>query len=161
MGVCGGVLGIVNASYLTYFWCVLGWRQPVANWMISIGLGETIAFYWWGNVWFQIPLWVLAAVLGIITGLCVSKRWFIASLSCALAFVFTPDLVLFVMSQENPITLFGWDVFIAAQCWNVPSVAIIVLLAFLSSRIVRNRRGPSALLPIAEGETSDQGVSSQ
>ena len=140
MIVCGSIFAILDACYLFPLWEVLAWRRPVADWIINFGLGDTIAGYW-GLVWLRVPQWLLAAILGIISGLCDSKNWLVTSLCCGLAFVLTPGLFLFVIGQENPSAWFGPDVFISLQCWKVPSVVLVICLAFLSSRIRKRKVG--------------------
>ena len=42
----GGGVAFLSDVHVFPFWFDLGWRQPVANWIMAIGLGDAIAAYW-------------------------------------------------------------------------------------------------------------------
>jgi hypothetical protein len=136
----GGGAAFLSDVYFFPFWFDLGWRQPVANWIMAIGLGDAIAAYW-NKIWFHMPDWLIATLLGILVGLCVRKTWLVASLCCGLAFVLTRELLfLLVLGQPDPSVWSSPAVAALVYCWRVPSVVLVFLLAFVLSRTLCERQ---------------------
>lgn len=132
--LCGGAFQLLIDIYLFPHWLNLGWGRPIAEWLVAIGCGDTVAAYS-GLVWDRLPEWMIAVLLGVCAGLCLRKKWPIGAIPCALAFAFTSDLFLLLAGEEHPAVLFGFRVVIRTALWELPSIVLLVLAASASSRI--------------------------
>ena len=132
--LCGVLLDVfVISMCLSPLWFQLGWDRPVNDWLISLGLGSIAGH--WGMVWIYLPNWLIASLFGLAIGLCVPKRWFLASLIGGISFTFGSYPLLAV---TNPSGFFLMTIPVVLA-WRIPSVLLVVGTAFLSSRLVRER----------------------
>ncbi len=136
----GGALALLNDIYLFQYWMELGWRRPVGEWLTEVGVGN-VGIYYWGIVWLRLPEWLIAVFLGVCAGLLLRKRWTIGAIPCALAFVLTGDVFLFILSEQNPVAWFGPDYVLQHALWKCLSAVFLVLAAFCSSGTEDDKQG--------------------
>lgn len=132
----GLALDMVNSMFVLPFWIQLGFRRPVQDWLISIGLGSLAGYY--GMVWIQITDWLLAALYGIVIGILFPRRWLLASFCGGISFAYATFFLL--SSPFSLATQFGLSAFVFVLAWKVPSVLLVVGTAYLASRTIRERQ---------------------
>ena len=84
----GGALGLFYSMVLFRWWFDLGFRQPLADWLASIGLGRVAGY--WSLVWLHLIDWVLLGLAGGIIGLTVKRGWIGIVLAVSLDYVIVP-----------------------------------------------------------------------
>ncbi|MCH7987998.1 MAG: hypothetical protein IID46_02475 [Planctomycetes bacterium] len=127
----GGAVSFINAVYFTLPWMELGWRRPVQDWLVDIGLGSVAGY--WGIVWLFLPEWILAGILGVCIGLCLREKWLIAAISCAFAFISATDLIIYFSGEDDPTSWFSADVSMTILLWRMPSFFILAAAAYMFS----------------------------
>ena len=137
--VAGGVLAVVNDVTLGTLWISLQWRKPVADWLLSIGVPETVAAHW-GLIWIKLPDWVTLLLLGAVIGrLTRSGKWLRYALVSGLGFI-AYSLVYsvwycLILADAAPFLAMG--TFWRLAGWNLASLLLLLLDAWLSSRTAR------------------------
>jgi len=134
--LCGWVLDVINSVFIFPLWFQLGWRRPVQDWLISIGWGSIAGSF--GMVWVHTTDWLLAAVFGIAIGVLVPRRWLLVSFCGGVSFAYATYFLL--SSTLSLLSQFGLSVLASVLAWKVPSVLLVMGMAFLSSRMIRDRQ---------------------
>jgi len=122
--VAGAVLGVVVNNLLGALWLQLGWRQPVADWLVASGL-PTLAGYW-GLIWLDLPNWLAVAIVGICGGIFIRRHPFISLLIFSIGFVTMPTVVAMI-ARFSPAA-FDSSVWFRVAMWNC--IGIVLILAF-------------------------------
>ena len=135
----GVAAALLAELLLSPFWSSLGWRKPVADWMVAIGIPAIIAAYW-GMVWVNLSSWIVAVGAGLVVGsMSRQSSWVGFALATCLGFMLTPHLL--VLSV-------GYHIWVASELsvavtvflWNAVAAPLILLPAWLVFR----RRHPKA-----------------
>ena len=95
-----------------------------------------------GDVWIRIPDFLTAVALGVVVAKLFVKRWAVASALAAVGFVAVSWLLMAIIGGR--IYPGRVDILLRAEAWNVVSVALVFLGAWVSVR--RNRRGEEVAL---------------
>ena len=136
-----GLLGNLLIAFVIFGpWMNLGWRKPAADWMVDIGLSTTIAGYW-GLVWVNLPDWMVAIALGIVTGtMRRHSSWLRFSLFACVGFILIPSLLYWLATGfyvwHIAPSNFLWTVVITFSMSAV-SVALLLGAAWLAHRSLR------------------------
>ncbi len=108
--------------------------------IVSVWLDEGRHSGYAAAILVHLPDLLIATLLGTAIGRYARKTWLVASLACALGFVWIPELLRCVMEGSNPFAWFGLGVFVSSQCWKVPSFLLIARFAYLTSGEYPDRR---------------------
>src|SRR3989442_4790985 len=138
--VGGAVLGVLTGTVLHELWVEAGWREPVANWLISSG--ETKAAGYWGLVSIHLPDWFVSAIAGICAGIFVERQPIVPLLMFGMGFVVAPLLVSFVAGFD--FTAFSAAISLRVLRWKCGSAAIVLLFGLLSHQLRWRRTDPEA-----------------
>ena len=146
--------GAVLLAELALFplWFGLGWRKPIADWMVGIGLPTTIASKW-GMVWVNLPNWAMALCAGLLSA-AIHRRsqWLRMTLVTCASFMLVPHLLPLLAFGYHPWFAFGAST--AARTFMWESVAIPLL--FLGAWLVHRRQRPMGRVAVAPNQTGSQ-----
>ena len=128
--VAGAILGFIADNLLGALWIQLGWRQPIANWLASHGFSALASY--WGLVWIRLPVWIIAAIVGICGGIFIRRQPIPSLLIFGIGFIVMPILVTAV-AGFSPVA-FGIGVLLTSLLWDCVSIALLLAFAFLGFR---------------------------
>ena len=132
----GAAAAVVADCLLSVLWFDLGWRKPVADWMIAVGMPTGIAAYW-AMVWVDLPNWVAALCIGLVVGAMRRKSsWVGSALATCVGFMLTPHLLMFAAGY-HPWVAVEFSVAVKTFLWGAVSVPLIFLGAWLTFRYKR------------------------
>lgn len=80
-----------------------------------------------------LPEWALAAVLGLVIGVILRKKWMIGAILCALAYLIPCDLMLFMVGQSSSFSLWGPEGALELLLWRTPAFALMCSAAYFAS----------------------------
>lgn len=87
--VVGGVLGCIGAFALVPWWEAQDvWRQSFGEWFMEQDMGEVAGFT--ALLWPHMPMWLLAAIGGLLAGAMMRGRAMLAALVLGLGLVAAP-----------------------------------------------------------------------
>lgn len=137
--LAGIAVAAVNDFTLGSLWTNLGWRKPVADWLLSIGLSPPVAG-WWSVMWIKLPDWAVALLCGVPIGLFAAPtKW------TRFAFCFGAGLVLYpgYFAVSYCLRLMDYDSSLAfGTFWRLLALNVVSLfLLFLSAWIFRRGGG--------------------
>jgi hypothetical protein len=92
----------------------------------------------WSMIWINVPMFLLAALLGALVGLLLPRRWLRYSLVCGLAFLATPQALAWALGVHY-YQLYG-SLYISP--YDIAPLPILLLVAGLGSRL-----RPAPVLP--------------
>jgi hypothetical protein len=135
-----GAIGcLANAWLFSNLWSA-DWRRPMVEWLMDRNFVATAGYL--GDVWIRIPDFLTAVALGVVVAKLFVKRWAVASALAAVGFVAVSWLLMAIIGGR--IYPGRVDILLRAEAWNVVSVALVFLGAWVSVR--RNRRGEEVAL---------------
>ena len=133
--IAGGALGVLTTTVLFSLWFDLGWRKPVADWLMARGMAQ-VAVYW-SQAWLRLPQWLIVGLASIAAAVLVRRQLLPKiTLSC-ISFVLVPYLA-GIASGFNPLA-FGARAFAITLLWNVSVISVGIALA-VSISAMRARR---------------------
>lgn len=137
----GSIIGLLN-NFFVNFWIDLGWRRPVADWLVHLGY-ERLAGYW-GLVWINLPIWFSALITGIILGVIIAGlNWLRTATVFAIGFVLTPELIAY--------TLMPYDLWLVRGFWvstwiialgifgDLIAISLLILGVWMGTRLKRSK----------------------
>jgi hypothetical protein len=134
--VAGAILGFIADNLLGALWIQLGWRQPIANWLASHGFSALASY--WGLVWIRLPVWIIAAIVGICGGIFIRRQPIPSLLIFGIGFVVMP-VVATAIAGFSP-TVFGLGVWFKATMWDCISIVLLLAFAFLGFRFREHKK---------------------
>lgn len=132
--IAGGALGVLASTVVFSLWFDLGWRKPVANWLVARGMAQ-VAVYW-SQAWLRLPEWLIVGLASIAAAVLVRRQLLPKITLFCISFVLAPYLGA-IASGFNPLA-FGARVFAASLLWNVSVISLGIALA-VSISAVRTR----------------------
>ena len=128
--ILGTALPLLNVFFISPWWIDLGWRRPVAEWLLSIGVSSR----YWGLIWLHIPDWTIALLLGVCGAFFLRRKWLIAgAVPCALAYVFSCDLLIFLSGERFPYVFSGPNSALILTLLDLPAALLIFVPALIFS----------------------------
>lgn len=124
-----GAAAALVADFLLYpLWFYLGWRKPVSDWLLAIGLPAVVAAYW-GMVWVNLPGWVMAIGAGLFVG--TTRRhsaWVAAALLACAAFLLTPYVYMLALGYSLGAG-YGPGIAVRVLLWHSVAIPLVLLAA--------------------------------
>jgi hypothetical protein len=130
--VAGAVLGVISNTVLANLWFQLGWRQPIADWLVSHGFSTMLAAYW-GSMYLHLPDWFLVTVVSICGGIFIRRQLIVSLLMFGFGFVVIPFFVT-VIAGFDP-TVFGLAIFLRTLIWDSITILLVLLFGTLSHQL--------------------------
>jgi len=154
--LAGGLLAPVIDVTLGNLWISLEWRKPVVDWLLSKGLPQVVAAYWWSMVWIKLPDWAVLLLLGAVIGrVARSGKWFRHALVVGGGFI-TYSLIYTIPHCLRLARLAEFDgslaigIFWRSMAWHLISLLLLLLAAWLFSRTRGKPVVEASTSPIAE-----------
>ena len=150
--LAGGLLALVIDVTLGTLWVSLEWRRPVADWLLSKGLPPTVAANW-AMVWIKLPDWTVLLLLGAVIGrMARSGKWFRHALVVgggfiAYSLIYTIPYCLRLADYDGSLAM---GTFWRSMAWDLTSLLLLLLAAWLFSRTGGKPVVKASTLPIAE-----------
>ncbi|CAN5681148.1 hypothetical protein BH09PLA1_BH09PLA1_15900 [soil metagenome] len=138
----GGAIGALTSTILFSWWFQLGWRAPIGDWLLSMGLWRMAGA--WGLVWLHIPDWLILGTVGAGAACLIRRRLFTKLAVFSIAFTVVPWMMA-VWSGWRPGSMISSLLFVwltdvcSAVIVSVGSAALITATA--GRRIRRTARG--------------------
>jgi hypothetical protein len=133
--IVGGALGVLASPVVFSLWFDLGWRKPVADWLVARGMAQ-VAVYW-SQAWLHVPEWLIVGLASIAAAVLVRRQLLPKITLFCISFVLVPYLGA-IASGYNPLA-FGARIFAKSLLWNVSVISLGIALA-VSISAVRARR---------------------
>ena len=139
--IAGAAMGVLGSTVLFNLWFRLGWRRPVARWLLAHGAGQITGY--WDLVWLHLVDWLIVGSVSVAAALFVRRQLVLKTSLFCLSYVLAP----FLISIANGYDPFGYGprVFAMSLLSNGSSIALgitlAVLLGALRSRSKTDRRG--------------------
>ena len=125
----GFAVSTLEGFYVFPIWAEVGvgLRRPVAEWLISVGLGSIAGK--WALVWLNTPEWGMGACLGVLLGIGFRSRWLLAAVPAGFSLAFVWSIVAW-------IDIFpAFSAFVAySLVWDAVSLGIVIGFAYLGNR---------------------------
>ncbi len=138
--LAGGAAVLLSGMLLFPLWFDLGWRKPIADWLVGLGHQRLAAY--WNLVWFNLPEWCVAFVVGILLGIIIRRpRWLLTAVVCGVGFVIVPHLFILITLGVHPWMFFGFKMAAFTFLWNLAAIPLLLLGAWLGSRRGGQERG--------------------
>ena len=121
-------------------WIDLGWRKPVAEWFIAHGCGR-IAGYW-GVMWVNMPQLLLSFIVGLLSGLLLRSRWFLAAGVSCLGFFMIPEIMgaLYMWTEGvYPLPFISTCVAIIGLLFDVANITLLFVGARFGAHFIGKR----------------------
>lgn len=135
--VAGGALAILNDFTLANAWIHLWWREPVSDWLLSVGFPRRLAVGYWSLVWVCLPDIVLALLSGTVIGrLAKPGAWWRYALVFGLGFIVPGYWVKipYFLSLLNQIPWLAYGTLWSILAWDLATVLLFLLTAWLFRR---------------------------
>ena len=120
----GMIASVLVCTVLFPFWVRLDWEEPMADWLRDLGYSQLAAY--WSIVWLHLLEWFVAVALGVILGLLIRRRWFLAGVTCSIGFIVAPDLMM-VSFGVHPVQFFGIKMTLLAFLWTLVAIPMLFL----------------------------------
>lgn len=134
--IAGLLAGWTVSMWLFGLWFDLGWRKPVADWLLAHG------YVWlvpkWGLIWINMPYWALMSVAASILSFVWPRRWFGVSTTFAFSLVAAPYTASWLLGVDWA-SIYGIEVLVKTLLWDVAGIPVAWLSAWLVSRPLRRR----------------------
>jgi hypothetical protein len=134
--VAGAVLGVITNNLLGALWIQLGWRQPIADWLVSRGFPHLAGY--WGLVWLQLPDWFIVTVVGICGGIFIRRQPIVSLLMLGVGFVVVP-VVVTAIAGFSPLA-FGIGVLLTGLMWDCTSIVLLLSFGLLGFRFRQHEK---------------------
>jgi hypothetical protein len=128
----GAVLGVIADTVLANLWVQLGWRQPIANWLVSHGFSTRLAAYW-GSIYLHLPNWFIASIVSFCGGFYIRRQPVVSLLMFGFGFVVIP-LFVAMAAGFNP-AVFGLVIFLHTLIWDGITILLVLTFGILSYQL--------------------------
>ena len=135
-------------------WAPLGPRQAVSDWLLA--RDSTWAVGHWGNLWDNLPLWGVALVLGVATGILSKKHWLGRAFACGGGLFVLPYFFARLWSGYHVWGAFTFRIFARSLVWKAVAIPLVILGAWLLHRICHKNRAKE--VPVALPATEPEGT---